>query len=381
VIIQSVSNAGLYIHVPFCTSVCPYCDFAVTIAGQDRRLAYLDALEREIVLARDQGLRFDTVYFGGGTPSNLAPDQLGRVLSTIRDELEIAPGTTNHLEINPDDVTKATAEAWRELGFSFASLGVQSFDDEALEFLGRAHRAADGLRAARMLRDAGFATVSIDLIFGLPGQTVGDWRRQLETALSLGVDHLSCYQLTIHDGTVFGRRSGRGELHELDADRQADLYLLTHEVLGAAGWQGYEVSNFAAAPHHRSRHNRKYWDHTPYLGLGPSAHSFVGRRRWWNQRKVRLWTAAIEDNRCPIEGGEDLGDAELLFEAVMLGLRTVDGVDRDALVRRFGAELACFDEQAIERFATAGHLLVDGPRIQPTPKGMAIAEGLARNVL
>jgi len=373
--------AGLYIHVPFCASVCPYCDFAVTIAGADRRAAYLDALEREIALSRSHGLRFDTVYFGGGTPSSLAPDQLGRMLSTIRDELEIAPDATNHLEINPDDVTPGAAAAWRELGFSFASLGVQSFDDDALEFLGRTHRAADGLRAARILRDAGFATVSVDLIFGLPGQTAGDWRRQLETALALGVDHLSCYQLTIHDGTVFGRRSTRGELHELDEDGQADLYLLTHETLGAAGWRGYEVSNFAANPRHRSKHNRKYWDHTPYIGLGPSAHSFVGRRRWWNQRKVRLWNVAIEDDRSPIEGREDLGDAELFFEAVMLGLRTVDGVDRDALVKRFGAEIACFDEPAIERLARSGHLLVDGPRIQPTPKGMAIAEGLARTVL
>jgi len=376
-----MTDAGLYIHVPFCTSVCPYCDFAVTIVGDDRRAAYLDALEREIVFARDHGLRFDTIYFGGGTPSSLTPEQLGRVLATIDSNLDLVSDATLHLEINPDDVTPGAAAAWRKLGFSFASLGVQSFDDEALEFLGRTHRAADALRAARVLRDAGFATVSIDLIFGLPGQTAGDWRRQLETALWVGVDHLSCYQLTIHDGTAFGRRSSRGELKELDEDGQADLYLLTHDVLGAAGWLGYEVSNFAAAPHHRSRHNRKYWDHTPYIGLGPSAHSFVGRRRWWNRRKVRLWTAAIENDRSPIEGREDLGDAELFFEAVMLGLRTVDGVDRDALVKRFGAAIACFDEPAIERLAKSGHLLVDGPRIQPTPEGMAIAEGLARTVL
>ncbi len=157
-------------------------------------------------------------------------------------------------------------------------------------------------RAAETLLDAGFTTVSVDLIFGLPDQTADDWRRQLEIVLSLGVHHLSCYQLTIHDGTVFGRRKTRGELAELDEDDQAELYLLTHEILGAAGWQGYEVSNFAADPDHRSKHNRKYWDHTPYLGLGPSAHSFVGRRRWWNQRKLRLWTAAIEDNRSAIEG-------------------------------------------------------------------------------
>jgi len=376
-----VSNAGLYIHVPFCSSVCPYCDFAVTIAGADRRGAYLDALDREIAHAADHGLRFDTVYLGGGTPSSLSPEQLGRILATIESRLALTPGATRHLEINPDDVAPATAAAWRELGFSFASLGVQSFSDEVLGFLGRGHRAADARRAAETLLDAGFATVSVDLIFGLPGQTAEDWRRQLEIVLSLGAHHLSCYQLTVHDGTVFGRRRDRGELRELDEDGQAELYLLTHEILGAAGWQGYEVSNFAAGVDHRSRHNRKYWDHTPYLGLGPSAHSFVGRRRWWNQRKVRLWTAAVEGNRSPIEGQEELSDAELFFESVMLGLRTAEGVDRDALHKRFGAEVAELDERAIERLADSGHLVVDGPRIRPTPKGMAVAEGLVRTVL
>jgi len=376
-----MNRAGLYLHVPFCSSVCPYCDFAVTIAGDGRRGAYLDALEREIVLSAEHGLRFDTVYLGGGTPSSLSPAQLGRILAAIRDNLALAPDTTLHLEINPDDVSPASAGAWRDLGFSFASLGVQSFSDEVLDFLGRSHRAADARRAAETLLDAGFATVSVDLIFGLPHQTADDWRRQLETVLSLGVHHLSCYQLTIHDGTVFGRQHARGELRELDDDGQGELYLLTHEILAAAGWQGYEVSNFATRDEHRSKHNRKYWDHTPYIGLGPSAHSFVGRRRWWNQRKVRLWTAAIEDNRSPIEGSEDLTDAELFFEAVMLGLRTADGIDRDALQQRFGAEVARFDEPAIERLTKSGHLLRTGPRIQPAPRGMAVAEGLVRTVL
>ena len=376
-----MNRAGLYLHVPFCSSVCPYCDFAVTIAGDDRRTAYLDALDREIVLSADLDLRFDTVYFGGGTPSSLSPAQLGRILAAIGDNLDFAPDTTRHLEINPDDVSPATAGAWRELGFSFASLGVQSFSDEVLGFLGRSHRAADARRAAETLLDTGFATVSVDLIFGLPHQTADDWRRQLETVLSLGVQHLSCYQLTIHDGTVFGRRHARGELRELDDDGQGELYLLTHEILGAAGWQGYEVSNFATRDEHRSKHNRKYWDHTPYIGLGPSAHSFVGRRRWWNQRKVRLWTAAIEGDRSPIEGQEDLSDAELFFEAVMLGLRTSDGIDRDTLQQRFGAEVARFDEPAVERLTDSGHLRCDGPRVCPTPKGMAVAEGLVRTVL
>lgn len=373
--------AGLYIHVPFCSSVCPYCDFAVTIAGDERRERYLDALDREISLSADHGLCFDTIYFGGGTPSSLKPDQLSRVLSTIAAELQIAPDATRCLEINPDEVDRTAAHAWRELGFEFASLGVQSFDDDVLGFLGRTHRAGDARRAAETLLETGFETVSLDLIFGLEGQSADDWARQLEIVLSLGAQHLSCYQLTIHDGTVFGRRKARGELHQLDEEAQGELYLLTHEILGAAGWNGYEVSNFAAGPGHRSRHNRKYWDHTPYLGLGPSAHSFAGRRRWWNRRKLRLWTAAIESGGSPVEGGEDLTDAELFFEAVMLGLRTAEGLDCGALRQRFGAETARFDEAAIDRLAASGHLLADGSRIRPTPRGMAVAEGLVRTVL
>ena len=376
-----MNAAGLYIHVPFCTSVCPYCDFAVTIAGAGRRAAYLDALDREINLARHHGLTFDTVYLGGGTPSSLTTGELARILSTVDRELDLVPNPTHHLEINPDDVDVATAAAWRGLGFVFASLGVQSFDDDALGFLGRKHRAADAIRAVHTLLGAGFETVSIDLIFGLPGQAADDWRRQLEIVLSLGVHHLACYQLTVHEGTVFGRRRTRGEIRELDEDDQADLYLLTHEVLGAAGWEGYEVSNFAAAPEHRSKHNPKYWDHTPYLGLGPSAHSFMGRKRWWNEDKVRLWNAALDNNRSPIAGIEELNDHELFFEAVMLGLRTVDGIDRSTLQRRFGSKIAVFDEPAVERLASSGHLRCDGPRIQPTPRGMAIAEGLVRAIL
>ncbi|HSL17684.1 MAG TPA: radical SAM family heme chaperone HemW [Methylomirabilota bacterium] len=373
--------AGLYVHVPFCTSVCPYCDFAVTIAGGDRRQGYLDALELEIGRARDLGLRFDTVYLGGGTPSTLDPPSLGRLVRALEGAFDLEAGTVRHLEINPEDVSPGSAAAWRQLGFTFASLGAQSFDDRDLAFLGRRHDAATARRAVGLLVDAGFETVSADLIFGLPGQTSGHWRRQLELALGTGIHHLSCYQLTIHDGTVFGVRRRRGALAELDEDRQAELYLLAHEVLGGAGWHGYEVSNFAAAPRHRSRHNSKYWSHAPYLGLGPSAHSFVGRRRWWNLRKVRLWAAALEAGRSAVEGSERLDDETLFTEAVMLGLRTADGLDLDALRRRFGDLAAGLDGLAVDRALASGRLRCEGSRLAPTPLGMAVADALARDLL
>ncbi|MCU0303415.1 MAG: radical SAM family heme chaperone HemW [Thermoanaerobaculales bacterium] len=376
-----MTAAGLYLHVPFCTSVCPYCDFAVTIAGPQRRASYLDAFDLEIGRATARGLRFDTVYLGGGTPSSLGPGPLGRIVGRVRERLDVASGAVWHLEVNPEDVSPVAAESWRDLGFDFASLGVQSFDDAELAFLGRRHGADGARRAARTLLDAGFPTVSLDLIFGLPGQTRDRWRRQLETALELGAQHLSCYQLTVHDGTVFGRRHRRGELDELAEDEQAELYLLAHEILGAAGWESYEVSSFAAAPHHRSRHNQKYWDHTPYLGLGPSAHSFDGRTRWWNRRKLRLWAAALEAGESPVEGEERLDDEALFAEAVMLGLRTAAGIDLGRLRDRFGAAVAVVDEPAVDRLVAGGWLVRDGDRLRPTPPGMAVADAVVRAVL
>jgi oxygen-independent coproporphyrinogen-3 oxidase len=373
--------AGLYLHVPFCTSVCPYCDFAVTIAGAERRAGYLDGLEREIAGAAARGLRFDTVYLGGGTPSSLRPELLARLVGTVREGLDVDPEAVWHLEVNPEDVSPAAAAGWRELGFGFASLGVQSFDEAELAFLGRRHGASAARYAAEALLGAGFPTVSLDLIFGLPGQTAEGWRRQVETALELGVQHLSCYQLTIHDGTVFGRRRRCGALAELGEDEQAELYLLSHEVLGAAGWEGYEVSSFAAAPRHRSRHNRKYWDHTPYLGLGPSAHSFDGRMRWWNLSKLRLWAEALGAGRSPVAGEERLDDEALFVEAVMLGLRTSAGIDLGALRRRLGAAIAAVDGAAVDRLVAAGRLVRTGDRLRPTPRGMAVADGMVRAIL
>jgi oxygen-independent coproporphyrinogen-3 oxidase len=373
-------GAGLYIHVPFCASVCPYCDFAVTLAGEERRQAYVAGIGREAAMAAADGLAFDTVYLGGGTPSALAPDQLAEILGAVRARLEVGEDAWFFLEINPEDVSAASIRAWRKLGVRTVSVGVQSFDDDALGFLGRRHTADDARRAVDRLREGGFATVSLDLIYGLPGQTADGWRRQLEEAAARSADHLSCYQLTIHRGTIFGRRQARGELAEAAEPVQAELFLLTHRVLTELGYEGYEVSNFAAAPGHRSRHNLKYWSHLPYLGLGPSAHSFVGRRRFWNQRKLRAWQRAVDAGCRPVEASEELGDVELALEAVMLGLRTADGVDLGSLRSRYGVDLVEHNRRTIDRYCDGGHLVLEGDRLRPTVSGMAIADTLAREL-
>jgi oxygen-independent coproporphyrinogen-3 oxidase len=375
----SGSRAGLYIHVPFCTLVCPYCDFAVTIAGEERRRAWVEGILREASIYSGFGLGFDTVYLGGGTPSSLAPEQLSRIVEGLRRRLELDPQAQLFLEANPEDVSPRSVAAWRELGVEFVSLGVQSFDDDDLRTLERRHSAADARRVVEIVKEAGFRTVSVDLIYGLEGRSPDHWRRQLEAAIAVGVEHLSCYQLTVHEGTLLGRRVAGGMVRQV-ADRElAELFFLTHERLSEAGFEAYEVSNFAAAPEHRSRHNQKYWDHTPYLGLGPSAHSFAGGRRWWNRRKLRLWQSAVDQGRKPIEAEERPSREELVLEALMLGFRTSAGVDLGRLRDRFAIALLAHNETVVDRFRASGHLEVVGERLRPTLSGLAIADTLARS--
>lgn len=369
--------AGLYVHVPFCARVCPYCDFAVLVDAPQRRARYLQALLLEIDAAAFPAIDFDTLYLGGGTPSLLRPDEIAAILDAIRDRFRLrTPWLT--LEANPEDVSAQAAAAWRELGVRTLSLGVQSFHDDELRFLGRAHDGKTAVAAIETGLQAGFDVVSVDLIYGLPGQSRGAWHANLDRLLSLRPQHSSCYQLTVHEGTRFGKRRSRGELAEMPTERQAELFLATHDRFSAAGWDCYEVSNFASRPEHRSRHNSKYWRHAPYLGLGPSAHSFDGAgRRWWNWRRLDTWDAAIREVCSGIEEAEDLTASQQALEAVMFGLRTSDGIDLEAVRNRCGLDLWEANRQRVEGLVTAGFLSVDGPYWRPTPRGMAVAEWLA----
>jgi putative oxygen-independent coproporphyrinogen III oxidase len=378
----SARPAGLYLHIPFCSAICPYCDFAVVTGSRARRAAFARRLAAEAALWAGSPLAFDTVYLGGGTPSALSPEELALVLDAARGALAVAPDARLFLEANPEDVTPASLAAWRALGVRTLSLGVQSLDAEALRFLGRRHGPQEARRAVALAREAGFDTVSIDLIYGLPGQGAAAWRAGLAAAVALGPDHLSCYQLTLHEGTPFGRRKERGRLAELPEEAQAELFHLTHAYLGDAGYPAYEVSNFARAPEHRSRHNQKYWDHTPYLGLGPSAHSFSdaggGSRRWWNERRLGEYEARVAAGERPVAGEEELAPADLALEALMLGLRRVEGIDTAELHARYGFDLAAANRAWIERLVEEGYLRQDGGRLAPTLRGLAVADSLAR---
>ncbi|MYA07860.1 MAG: radical SAM family heme chaperone HemW [Holophagales bacterium] len=383
--------AGLYVHIPFCSAICPYCDFAVARGGEADRERFVAALDREIEecgSSADEGgpsaggpvfeaARFDTVYFGGGTPSALSVEQLGALRRRLVGTFEVDPGAEWTIEVNPEDASAEALVGWRELGFDRISLGLQALDDRALRFLGRRHDAAAAWTSVERAREAGFRSVSIDLIYSLPGFDGGWWLRTLEEATALGPDHISCYELTIHDGTPFGRRRDAGRLREAGEDERAANFVATHRRLAELGYEGYEVSNFARREGDRSRHNRKYWRHQPYLGLGPSSHSFAGRSRWWNVAPWRGWSAAIAGGDSPVAGREELTEHQLLLEAVMMGLRQRSGIDGAALERRFGIDPAASAAGQIEAWEKAGWLRVRGRRLEPTLEGMARADRLA----
>jgi oxygen-independent coproporphyrinogen-3 oxidase len=373
---------GLYLHLPFCSAICPYCDFAVLTGGAERRARFVGALRAEMQLWQPAAAAafpdgaFDSLYLGGGTPSLLAGEQLAAILETARACLPIAGDAWLSLEANPEDVDARSLAVWRDLGVRTVTLGVQSFNDEALRFLGRRHDAAQGGRAVAAALDAGFPVVGVDLIYGLPGQSAAQWRSELDVAVALAPSHLSCYQLTVHAGTPFGFRAARGTLRELPEPEQAELFLLTHRRLSAAGYTAYEVSNFARQDGQRSRHNGKYWAHAPYLGVGPSAHSFDGGSRWWNHRQLGPWEQAIAGGVLPLAGREELDAGALALEHLMLGLRTVDGVDL-ARLRALGCDLPAANGPLLARLEAEDLLRVRSDRLVPTLAGWAVADGLA----
>lgn len=377
-----IGSPGLYLHIPFCSAICPYCDFAVLTGGAERRARFVEHLIAEIGMwakDRDTFPEIDTIYFGGGTPSALSPDQIDRILQALRESLSIRDDVWIFFEANPEDVTPESARAWRDLGIRTLSLGIQSFDPESLRFLGRRHGHEQAVRSFETAYAAGFDTVSIDLIFGLPGQTPQGWAHTLEAAVALDPDHISCYQLTIHEGTPFGFRLARGKMAEMPEPEQAELFLLTHRFLADHGLPAYEVSNFARSAEHQSRHNRKYWDHTPYLGLGPSAHSYSETRRWWNERKLKPYEAKVDKGERPIDGGEELTAYDLALEALMLGFRTAAGVDTNRFLDRYGIDLVQSNSGLIERLECEGLLRIEDGRLIPTLEGLAVADSLARD--
>lgn len=328
-----------------------------------------------MLLYRGRFASFDTVYLGGGTPSFLDICTIEEILDYIKANCSIAEGSEITIEANPGDLNSENIAGIKSLGFNRINLGVQSFNDDGLLFLGRRHRTEDSERALKELRKAGFKNIGIDLIYGLKDQSLEKWKRTLEKAVSFNPEHISCYQLTIEGKTVFNAMKNKGELEELPEDAAGNFFLETSEFLEQQGYIHYEVSNFSRGIEFRSRHNSKYWLRIPYLGLGPSAHSFDGKKRWWNYRSVKKYCNSLEAGKTPVESFENLSKEQVILEKVSLGLRTIAGIRKGDLTGIPGAL------ENIQKLEASEHLKIKDARVIPTKKGLLIADQLPLYIL
>jgi oxygen-independent coproporphyrinogen III oxidase len=368
-----MSAAGLYVHIPFCSSRCSYCDFATGLYQSELAERYVRGLLNEIEAWRYEGEIVDTIYFGGGTPSLLAPAQLERILASLYERFKIADGPEVTLEINPGSATPEKLRAFRSLGVNRASFGAQTFDDTELAKLGRSHDSADTLRTFAALRDAGFANVSFDLIAGLPGQTLEGWQRNIKQALDLAPEHLSFYLLEVHSGTPLAEHIRRGIQPQPDDDLAGVMYEWMIEQAVAAGYEHYEISNLCRPGFH-SRHNVKYWTAASYYGFGCSAHSYDGdRRRWSNQRDVLKYVEMIESGASPVVEEQQLEQIDVRAEAVFLGMRLMQGVDLRRYRESFGVDLRDEHADDLERFCKAGLVEFHGDLIRLTRTGALLS--------
>lgn len=360
---------GLYVHVPFCRTKCPYCDF-YSVTSLELVHSWVGALEREARHYSQRFAAFDTLYLGGGTPSLLGQRELATVMETLGSHFTFADDTEFTLEVNPDDVTPSKLSHYRELGINRLSLGVQSFQEDEVRFLGRRHTGARAEQALDLIRSAGFENVGVDLIYAFQGQSEARWIENLERALRFQPEHLSCYQMTLAEGTPFGNLHAEGRLHSPGDETESRFFSLTSRYLRDRGYLHYEVSNFARTSRYLSRHNGKYWNHTPYLGLGPAAHSFQDGVRWWNVRSVAEYCHRLARGEMPVEEREALTPEQLGLETLFLGFRTGEGIDVDFFREMEGADAVLADLEK-SNWVRMG----DG-RVRPTPEGLLVADRL-----
>lgn len=355
----------VYIHVPFCARRCSYCDFAIAVRRDVPVARYLDALRAEIATRfgfAKQGT-VDTIYFGGGTPSHLGAEGVSDAVALVASVFSPTRDAEITIEANPEDVTVDAARVWRQAGVNRVSLGAQTFNEPALEWMHRGHGAEGILRAVDALRQGGITNISLDLIFALPDRLARNWQYDLERVLALAPDHVSLYGLTIEPMTPLGRWVARGrELAPGEEPYEAE-YMLAHDMLVERGFDHYEVSNYGR-PGRWSRHNAAYWAHVPYVGLGPSAHGYDGNVRRWNLRHFQEWSDVALGGRDPIEGSETLTSANRVAEDVYLGLRSTVGLhitdaDRPAVEPWMAAGWITLDAMGTARCTPSGWLRLD----------------------
>lgn len=359
--------AGVYIHIPFCKSRCSYCDFATDVyrdSGAVER--YVRAICLEISNFRSEPSDpIDSVYFGGGTPSLLTPLQVGRILDSVRSRFKIYPAAEVTMEMNPATVTPETLTAYKDLGVNRASFGVQTFNDLDLKLLARGHDANDARQTFHLLRESGFENVSFDLIAGLPDQTMDDWQTNLDEAVRLAPEHISLYLLEIHSGTPLAEQVRSGRRRPIDEELAAEMYEVMLDRLAAAGYEQYEISNFAR-PGFEARHNSKYWTLDPVFGFGVSAHSFDGLQRYANERDTARYVSMIETGNNAEVMREDI---DLSSEFIFLSLRLESGIDLAGFERRFGFDIRERYDGHLDDLELSGLIDLSDERLRLTRKG------------
>lgn len=370
---------GLYIHIPFCERKCGYCDF-YSLTTLHRRGEFVDALLKEISLVAPQfsHLFFDTVFFGGGTPTVLSTAQLAKIRDSLHRNFHIADDGEFTIEANPGTITLARLRDLRHMGFNRLSMGVQSFQPEDLRFLGRIHTAKEALENFAAARTAGFQNINLDLMTAFPGLTAERFQRTLDTAVRLQPEHLSCYTLIFEPNTPFYEKMKRGKLKPVGSDREADFYRQTNQVLSEAGYTAYEISNFARKPDWRCRHNLKYWRHDVYLGFGPSAHSFFPPKRWWNARSLSGYLHLLKENKLPRRAEEQLDQKTLEYEYIFLNLRLREGIDLADYRRRFQVDFTGKYAGTVAVLAEKGMIKTEGKRLRLTTTGWLLADEIAQ---
>ncbi len=368
---------GLYLHLPFCRAKCPYCDFYSLAGRTDLVSVYLDALARQAhhmaELPWTGSRQVSTIFFGGGTPSILAPAELAGLLALCRRLFPVpAAGVETTVEVNPATVDRRALDLLRRAGFNRVSIGVQSLDDRLLGRIGRVHTAADAVRTVRSARQAGFANLGLDLMYGLPGQDLATWRRTLEQALALAPDHLSLYELTLEEGTPFARRAAAGELLLPDEEEVLAMMALGRELAEGAGLRRYEISNYARSGH-ECRHNINYWQNGSYIGLGAGAVSCLSGRRLTAVADVEAFCRRLAAGEPVWSDEERLTPAARFRETVVMGLRMIRGVDLVGLEARFGMDARSHYGPTLERLLDQGLLAVHDGRLCLTARGLPLA--------
>ncbi len=375
--------AGIYIHIPFCKQACNYCNFhfSTSLQLKDELIA---AMIKEIHLVTEKANHSsekelcETIYFGGGTPSLLSIKELNNILSTLFSKFEIAKDAEITLEANPDDITAEKLQLWKKAGINRLSVGVQSFLDQELVWMNRAHSSADSLRCIDEIKNAGFSDYSIDLIYGSPLLNNQDWLNTIDTVINKNIPHISCYALTVEPKTALHKMIAQNKKESVDAEKQAEQFVLLMNQMEQAGYEHYEISNFSK-PGRRSKHNSSYWQGKKYYGFGPAAHSYDGIKRKWNVSNNALYIQSLKKNSIPSEE-ETLTSTQSINEYIMTSLRTIEGLDLEKINSLFGTNHVNQLLNASKKYIQSEKIIQQNNRLILTRQGKLFADGIAADL-